>query len=360
MINYITIPIILVLIILVANSLIHKFSKKKSSPLVYRFRIIIERISSKFSKLGKPINKKKSKSHFYSRHKKSILYSLNGFSLQKGNKKIDCDFDSFKVIDNFYSKDKRFVFFEHKKIDYLKIHAKTFRVINHNYSKDKNRVFYLAYHFGNKPLNIVWKADPKSFRILNECWSQDHNYMFFKNRALPLDKASFKIINTNFCEDKEGVYPYYAWNDENDRSKYQFKRLRTYGKVHKYDDYYIYDDKFLYYLCIWRNGLFVDNLNIIPLNNVEDIKKLDDDYIIVNNKLYYEGCVVKNVDINSLKKIESIYYKDKYHLICCGNIYPIEDFNKLKYDEKRFIYYDHKYVYYNDKAVKIKQKELIN
>ena len=73
-------------------------------------------------------------------------------------KPIDCQYESFVVINHQYSKDKSNIFFDGSKLSSAE--SSTFELIADGYAKDK-----LSVYFRNV---IVEKADPTSFSVFKE------------------------------------------------------------------------------------------------------------------------------------------------------------------------------------------------
>lgn len=116
------------------------------------------------------------------------------------------DMQTFKCINQFYGKDKKFVYslygYKTKNYDFAKkvrsADPKSFENIG-NYYKDKNNV----YHRDTKIIG----ADPSTFQKLNNFYYRDKNSIYNKgNKLKQADILTFKVLDDSYAKDKNNVY----------------------------------------------------------------------------------------------------------------------------------------------------------
>ena len=157
----------------------------------------------------------------------------------------NADFDSFKSLDKYYSKDKNQVFHVARKLKninpvsfvslgsnfaktnsqifyngYICIDAdvNSFEIINENFAKDKTNLFAVVpsariskYKGYASLLQKLEKTDPKSFKIINSRWSKTENYVVCYNKIWKkIDAKSFEFLfndnNHSWAKCNNGFY----------------------------------------------------------------------------------------------------------------------------------------------------------
>lgn len=114
------------------------------------------------------------------------------------------DFNSFKILNSRYAKDKNHVYSPgpNGEIAIEWANPGTFEVIlgnNDYWGKDKNFVF--------GGWSKVDGADPKSFQIINESYEKDNASVFsIVTGKMRIDPKTFTIIDSKFIKDTKNVY----------------------------------------------------------------------------------------------------------------------------------------------------------
>jgi len=118
-----------------------------------------------------------------------------------GRKFIYADAESFSYLNEFYQKDKDYVFCEGKEM--LEADITTFKVVGkERFGYDKKLAF-----FGRNPIKM---ADINTWEWLADYYSKDHQNVFYYHRKVKgADAATFKVIDMGekkIGEDKKGKY----------------------------------------------------------------------------------------------------------------------------------------------------------
>lgn len=126
---------------------------------------------------------------FYAHDRDNIYY--DGTAL-KGT-----DIQSWKLLENGYSKDDKSIFFGSAKLPGAKIDS--WRRYEESYSMDEKNVFVM--HLRLKG------ADPNSWKLLGNGYSKDTNSVFYvSNIIADADPNSFEVMAENTARDKHGVF----------------------------------------------------------------------------------------------------------------------------------------------------------
>jgi hypothetical protein len=106
------------------------------------------------------------------------------------------DIETFQILDNFYAKDKNFVYFKEKNME--EIDPESFEIICCGYSKDKNSIYYNATKLSG--------IDSESFIFLSDMYQQDKNFVYYYRKPLSfVDVKTFKPLGV-YSKDKNNIY----------------------------------------------------------------------------------------------------------------------------------------------------------
>ncbi len=132
-------------------------------------------------------------------------YFIQSDQVEYTLKPIHCNYATYQLLENYFSKDQEHVFY-HGEI--IKGSApSSFQIIGAPYSKDVSHVYY-----ENK---IITNADPNTFELFKEnelssggyYYAKDKNHIYLNNINFEgIDAGSFKILNEKYCSDKNGIY----------------------------------------------------------------------------------------------------------------------------------------------------------
>lgn len=327
--------ITLLVIVLITNSLLQKMFNLEKSPLVKLILVIFSFIGQACSPFSGHVNEKLSDNYYYSKTKSEIRYSPMGNWFELGNSKIEnADVASFKVLGRDFAKDKNHIFYKEHIID-SEVDYTTFKPMDY-YCTDKNHVYipeaYTGFAFldegqlpkdtalreflkknKNRQLYIVWGADPSTYTEINSDWAKDNSKYFYKNLDVSIDYESFKILNKSFCKDKNTVYAL--------KSQSLFSIQTDNKTTEKLDDQFILDKDAVYSFEEYQDAKITDKLFVFPYKNKDKIKKIDTDYLQIDENIFYEKTKMENVDLASFQLLEPKWYaKDKNHVYCAGKI----------------------------------------
>ncbi|TDQ27519.1 DKNYY domain-containing protein [Tenacibaculum caenipelagi] len=344
----------IIIIIFILNSIIKKITRAKHSPIAKVFLFFIAIISQACSPFAGPVDKSVSDSYYYSKSKSNICYSPMGNWFELGNTKLNADVKSFKVLGREFGKDKNHVYYKSHIID-NEVDIATFYVDKDNYiCFDKNNVYvafnYLPYDFNkaNQEKNHLWKvakANPETFQKIDYDWSKDDNHFFYNYVPIDADYTSFKVLNENFAKDKNKVYSL---------KTYELLPALTIdpATTKKINDRYIADKNNIYDFQEYQNSELVDSLISIPHQNIDDLKILEDKFLLFDNNVIYDGVKIKNVDVSSFQIIQFPYSKDKNHVFYYGDIIEKADPKTFSILETSFYAKDKNHVFVYGKLLK--------
>ena len=188
-----------------------------------------------FASCQKLIDKEISNHYYYNWNKSKIIYHDHrtwNFSTE-----VNCDLESFKVINGPWAKDKNSVFYDGKAK--LNIDVATFYFDKNGLPKDKEYVFTVD-RDRNTDRMLVWKgADPKTFELISvkdpykqNLWGKDDKNYFWMLRPVDCDYANFEILDLSYSKDKDNVYYERNIVTDADPNTFKFDSLK-----------YIYKDK---------------------------------------------------------------------------------------------------------------------
>ncbi len=301
---------------------------------------------------GELVNEELSDSYFYTRNNEQIIYSPMGNWFSLGKHEMDIDLATFQVLGRDYAKDHEHAYFKSKVINF-NIDVPSFDVKAAYVPVDKNHVYILIddlYYLDDsrEGFKILEDADPTTYEQLNYDFAKDKNFVFRNNEKITeVDHGSFEIINNKFCKDSNGVYHYW----------YQQPLRKITGinisEVIGLNSSSIRDDKHIYIHVDRRNYENVDEIINIPFKNIEQIKFFEDNASIrVDDKIYYEGLVLKEADAFSFEEIGYGYSKDTKNVFFHGKIIKGADPKTFKYDDLNYTFSDKNNTYEAGEIVK--------
>ena len=265
----------------------------------------------------------------YSKDKNNVYSPENGW-IQRVN---GANPKTIKVLNQFYLKDDKNVFFNDKKI--LGADANSFIALDkeNGYAKDKNSVYY----FGQK----VEGANAKTFEvILDGEYSKDDKNVYASGEIIKgADPKTFREFpETSYSRDKNNLYYYYGEDKflgKIDENKFEFL-----------DDFIIRNGNEIYFYG-----------NKLKLKDAKKFKLIKNTGIMTISKIIVYGKNDENVYVVTPDDApENIRYsKDKNNIYYLGNygIVKLEDVDRVSFiiSEQFPFSYDRKNVYYAGKKV---------
>ena len=264
------------------------------------------------------VNKDLSDNYYYNRDKSAIQYSPMGNWFELGNTKMEADVASFEVLGRDYGKDKDKVYF--KSVDITgEVDYATFRVDDDYFVYDHKHVYipydympYSLYEDTNptKELFLIEGADPSTFETIDYDWNKDDKHYFYNCQLVDVDYASFEILNEVASKDKNKVYLH--------RTKEIITSTIDVASAKALDKHYIVDKNTLYSYSGWEEDS-AKAMITIPVKDARTIQLLKDDYLLVDDAVYYENVLMPKADRATFKLWKDTYYGvDKAHIYYLG------------------------------------------
>ncbi|WP_219006927.1 DKNYY domain-containing protein [Aquimarina litoralis] len=313
---------------------------------VYRF----------FNPFGKEVNKELSDSYYYTRDKEGIIYSPMGNWFELGKNEMEVDMQTFQVLARDYAKDKDQAYFKSRPIN-NQIDLASFQVQLGYTPMDKNHVYVLNdgyYHInkdGKKAFKILEGVDAKTFTQISFDFAKDKDFVYQNyKRNDSLDVTSFQEVNSHFCKDKNGVY-HYSYGDPLRKIK-----EANITEIVSLTNYYIRDDKNVYFYVGYKNSERFDQVVAIPFKNSNDIGFFEDKGLVkIDDQIYYQSNIIENADIATFEEIEAGYTKDKNAVYFLGKVIEGADTNTFRYNTSSYTFSDKNHIYEIGKIVKSKK-----
>ncbi len=282
----------------------------------------------------------------YSKDKNNVYSPENGW-IQKVN---GANPKTIKVLNQFYLKDDKNVFFNDKKI--LGADANSFIALDkeNGYAKDKNTVYY----FGQK----VEGANAKTFEVISDGeYSKDDKNVYASGEIIKgADPKTFREFpETSYSRDKNNLYYYYGEDkflgkiDENN-----FEFLDDFI-IRNGNEIYFYGNKLK--LKDAKKFKLIKNTGIMTTSKIIVYGKDDENvYVITPDDAPGNIRIIENADKDTFEVMENNRYsKDKNNIYYLGNygIVKLEDVDKASFviSEDFPFSYDRKNVYYAGKKV---------
>jgi len=282
----------------------------------------------------------------YSKDKNNVYSPENGW-IQRVN---GANPKTIKVLNQFYLKDDKNVFFNDKKI--LGADANSFIALDkeNGYAKDKNSVYY----FGQK----VEGANAKTFEVISDGeYSKDDKNVYASGEIIKgADPKTFREFpETSYSRDKNNLYYYYGEDkflgkiDENN-----FEFLDDFI-IRNGNEIYFYGNKLK--LKDAKKFKLIKNTGIMTTSKIIVYGKDDENvYVVTPDDAPENTRIIENADKDTFEVMENNRYsKDKNNIYYLGNygIVKLEDVDRVSFviSEQFPFSYDRKNVYYAGKKV---------
>ena len=282
----------------------------------------------------------------YSKDKNNVYSPENGW-IQRVN---GANPKTIKVLNQFYLKDDKNVFFNDEKI--LGADANSFIALDkeNGYAKDKNSVYY----FGQK----VEGANPKTFEVISDGeYSKDDKNVYASGEIIKgADPKTFREFpETSYSRDKNNLYYYYG------EDKFLGKIVEN--NFEFLDDFIIRNGNEIYFygnklkLKDAKKFKLIKNTGIMTTSKIIVYGKNDENvYVVTPDDAPENIRIIENADKDTFEVMENNRYsKDKNNIYYLGNygIVKLEDVDKVSFviSEQFPFSYDRKNVYYAGKKV---------
>lgn len=283
----------------------------------------------------------------YSKDKNNVYSPENGW-IQKVN---GANPKTIKVLNQFYLKDDKNVFFNDKKI--LGADANSFIALDkeNGYAKDKNSVYY----FGQK----VEGANAKTFEVISDGeYSKDDKNVYASGEIIKgADPKTFREFpETSYSRDKNNLYYYYGEDkflgkiDENNFEFLDDFIIRNGNEIYFYGNKLKLKDAKKFKLIKNSHIMFTGSSIIVYGKDDENV------YVVTPDDAPGNIRIIENADKDTFEVMENNRYsKDKNNIYYLGNygIVKLEDVDKASFviSEDFPFSYDRKNVYYAGKKV---------
>ena len=282
----------------------------------------------------------------YSKDKNNVYSPENGW-IQRVN---GANPKTIKVLNQFYLKDDKNVFFNDEKI--LGANANSFIALDkeNGYAKDKNSVYY----FGQK----VEGANPKTFEVISDGeYSKDDKNVYASGEIIKgADPKTFREFpETSYSRDKNNLY--YCYGEDKflgkiDENKFEFLDdfiIRNGNEIYFYGNKLKLKDAKKFKL-IKNTGIMTTSKIIVYGKNDENV------YVVTPDDAPGNIRIIENADKDTFEVMENNRYsKDKNNIYYLGNygIVKLEDVDRVSFviSEQFPFSYDRKNVYYAGKKV---------
>ena len=326
---------------------------QKHGPILLAVLYCIAQLFNLKNIIGKKV-KSYNRHYYYNSCKNAVIFSPEGYNFSYAKAVFDVeDLKTFEPFENLYwAKDNSFIYFKAFRLDYLNIDLESFEVKAYSWARDKNYVYSLKFEtWDSHPVEYVYLADPKTYQAVDCEWGQDADRCFYRNKPTNIDAESSKILNSNFVQDKKGIYVIPSAKPENNIYTFEFMETPQ-SEIEVIDTYCIKDRQFIYAYCSFYKGEPYHKFIKIAYLNPNQIKTDINEYMRVDHKIYYQYHEIPNADADSFTELENFYYKDKNRLYFEGYIFDNVDFETLKYNKELFVYEDKNYRYERENKIK--------
>ena len=282
----------------------------------------------------------------YSKDKNNVYSPENGW-IQRVN---GANPKTIKVLNQFYLKDDKNVFFNDKKI--LGADANSFIALDkeNGYAKDKNTVYY----FGQK----VEGANAKTFEVISDGeYSKDDKNVYASGEIIKgADPKTFREFpETSYSRDKNNLYYYYGEDKFLGKIVENNFEFLNHSIVRNGNEIYFYGKKLK--LKDAKKFKLIKNTGIMTTSKIIVYGKNDENvYVVTPDDAPGNIRIIENADKDTFEVMENNRYsKDKNNIYYLGNygIVKLEDVDRVSFviSEQFPFSYDRKNVYYAGKKV---------
>lgn len=276
------------------------------------------------SPLGEPVDKTLSNNHYYSPSKSDVIYSKSGNWFSLGKKNMNADVPSFEVLNRFFGRDKKGVYYnadlvENPNIDVPSFYTKSDAFTAHiGFDKTHVYSFERKYKKGRSQVRveIFEGADPETYLGINFDWAKDHTNHFYKGTKVDVAYDSFEILNDYFVRDSSQVFV---------RVNNTFTGLdcdpASFGLFQ--DTKHGMDKSYIYWLPFYTPGRY--SPIAVPYLRMEKVIYLNNYYLSIASKVYYDGVLMQGVKSETFQIVHHAYAKDEKHAYYKGAIIPDAD-----------------------------------
>ncbi len=179
--------------------------------------------------------------------------------------------------------------------------TKTLKKLSKNYMTDGKRVFYFE--------REIKGADPDTFQVLEHAFSKDKNHVYYETEKIEenINTSVVKILNKFYFKDNKNVYLMYGKVEGADPDTFELLTDNMGYSKDKNNVYYTFSVvegadvktfeiiKEIFAYAKDKNNLYYDGIQIDKINT-KDFSILSEDLIRNNNKIFFQGTPLKEID----------------------------------------------------------------
>ncbi len=292
------------------------------------------------SPLGEPVDKAVSDNFYFDKSESDIIYSPMGNWFELGETALNAHSESFEVLNAYLGKDKQHSYYKWYTIPPTEIDHKTFDASYSDWMWHVGMDQHRVYAFDDDVIDGEWQlimqviegADPETYEQVDYEWSRDKNNHFYRFRMIAVLHDSFEVINETFARDRDSVYLYYQNRFERiDAESDSFRQI---------DRYYAMDSRHIYFFQDYAFGKKIERLEKIKYRESNSIKVLEDNFLLVDDLVFYRGTLIEGANRAKLNVISGDFAKDDEHVYYGSIKIDGADPETFKYDDEIFGYKD--------------------
>ena len=282
--------------------------------LKYLFSALI--FISLCSCVGNPIDENVSK--YYRKGWGSIYFTDKPAKTMgiHGNKIKGADTKTFTPLAEFVAKDKKQVYYQNTPQPH--IDSESFQVKEDGTMRDKDYIYFPSVQVGGAyMLKVLHNVDLETYGSYkgHVGWGYDKNHVYQGySRPVEADPSSFTFLSDNFMKDKDFLYSLYF-------SGLKKLKINTDSLV-SLSETYVRDNAQVYFFDLEDSKDFKS----IPFRFADSITILADPFIIVDNKVYANGQLLNegNVDAATFRILDGYCSRDTSRIFYSGKASPAD------------------------------------
>lgn len=283
--------------------------------LKYFFSILI--FTGLCSCVGKPIDENISK--YYRKSWGSVYFTDKPAKTMviHGNKIKGANAKTFIPLSEVVAKDKNRIYY--RNFPQPQVDKESFLIKEDGTMKDKNHIYFPSLKNRNEfVLKILYNVDLETYGSYTGhpgwAYDKDHVYQGY-SKPVEADPSSFAFLSENFMKDKDFLYSLFL--DELKKLKIETDSLIVLNETYVRDNHQVY----------FFDAENTNDFGLIPFHSTGSITILPEPFIIIENKIYSNGQLLNNGNINipTFKVLDEGYCRDTSHIFYSGQIVPTID-----------------------------------
>ena len=231
-----------------------------------------------------------------------------------GNKIKGADSKTFTPLAEFVAKDKKQVYYQN--FPQPQVDTESFQVKKDGTMRDKDYIYFPALQErGAYTLKILYNVDLETYGSYKGHigWGYDKNHVYQGySRPVEADPASFTFLSDNFMKDKDFLYTLYF---------HELKRLQiNTDSLVALNETYVRDNTLVYFF-----DMEAADFKSIPFQSVDSIIALTSPFVIIDNKVYTNGQLLNEGEVDAATfRVLDGYCRDTNHIFYSGKASPAD------------------------------------